>query len=164
MCGSFVSSCHSPWPDSGKARGCDSRDPTRNIARGDRWIDGVRSEVKAPEALQKIKCAAFGHACVAVNHEVFAQSLRVCRVTKQGQRYSRIASNIFHLLIRRQVKVANDKLFVLNSDPNDRDLRTTRRIERRQMGERRLCDQFAYCFRYLHLLSPAESCGDDPCP
>ena len=50
---------------------------------------------KGAEALQKIKCAAFGDACVAVNHEVFAQSLWACRVTKQGQRYLRIASNIF---------------------------------------------------------------------
>ena len=55
MCGSFVSSWHNPWPDSGKSRGCDSRDPTRNIAHGGRWIEGVRSEVKAPKALQKIK-------------------------------------------------------------------------------------------------------------
>ena len=81
MCGSVVSSWHNPWPDSAKSRGCDSRDPTRNIAHGGRWIDGVRSEVKAPKASQKIKCAAFGHTCVAINHEVFAQSLRISGVT-----------------------------------------------------------------------------------
>src|SRR5947207_260485 len=50
----------------------------------------------------------------------------------------------FHLLVSGQVQVANDKLLMLNSDPYHRDLRTTRRIERRQMSERPLCDQFAY--------------------
>jgi len=58
--------------------------------------------------------------------------------------YSRIAPNIFHLLISRQMQMANHKILTFDSDPDDRDLRTTRRIERRHMGERRLCDQFAY--------------------
>ncbi len=70
--------------------------------------------------LQKISCTAFGHACVAVNHEVFAQTLCVGRVTEHRQRDSRIASNVFHLLICSQMEVANDKFFVLDSDPNDR--------------------------------------------
>jgi hypothetical protein len=59
------------------------------------------------------------------------------------------------------MQVANDKLLILDCDPDDRDLRTTRRIDRRQMGERRLCDQFAYWFRNLYLLSPAEPSTDN---
>ena len=41
----------------------------------------------------------------------------------------------FHLAISRQVQVANREFLIVDSDPDDPDLRTTRRIEGRQMGE-----------------------------
>src|SRR5216683_1233283 len=62
------------------------------------------------------------------------------------------------------MQMADHKILTFDSDPNDRDLRTTRRIERRHMGERRLCDQFAYCFRHLQLLSPADTLRRCPLP
>jgi hypothetical protein len=71
--------------------------------------------------LQEIHRAALGHARVTVNHYVFAQPLRIGLIAKQGQRDSRVASNIPDFLMRRHV--ADYELLLFYSNPHHGDLR-----------------------------------------
>jgi len=110
-----------PRTDAGEMGRCYSGDVTGNVPHCRRWIDSIRSQIDPGQSLQEIGGAAFGHARVTVNHYVFAQPLRICLIAEQGQRDSRVVSNVPDFLMRRHV--ADNELFVFYSDPHYGDLR-----------------------------------------
>src|SRR5262249_24856139 len=110
-----------PPTDGGEMGRCYSGDVTGNVPHCRRRIDSIRSEIDPGQTLQEINCAALRHARVTVNHDVFAQPLRICLIAKQGQRDSRVALNVPDFLMR--CHVADYELFIFYSDPYYGDLR-----------------------------------------
>src|SRR5262245_27642791 len=91
---------------------CDSGDVTGNVPHCRRWIDSIRSEIDPGQTLQEINCAALRHARVTVNHDVFAQPICVYLIAKHGQRDSRVALNVPHLLMVCHVADTNSSFSI----------------------------------------------------
>src|SRR5216684_4033352 len=141
-------------PGTNSAQTCRSNSGyiTRNVPHGGRRIVSVWPQVDSGQALQQLYGATLGHASVAIDHHVFVQPLCVRLVAEQGQRNPRVESNVFDLLLLRQV--ANHELFVFNSDPHYGDLRPAACSECSQVRKRCLRQQLAYRLWNVHVFLP----------
>src|SRR5262249_31967873 len=100
---------------------------------------------------------ALRHSCIAMNHYVFTQSLLTRPITEERESNSRIASNVFDLLVQSQM--AHNEFLAFNADPHYGHLRPAVGMERGQMSEGSFFDQFSYRFGDLHVCLSFSSSG-----
>jgi len=137
-----------PDADAAEALGRDARDEPRLVAILRRRELDVRTEIATRELLEQGNRAALGNTGASVHHDVFAQAHRAQRVGQHGQRDARIVAHVLRLA--PLAHVPDHELVAFDVRPHDRHVRTTIRVERREMGERRRVDDRSHRIWNLH--------------
>jgi hypothetical protein len=122
-----------PWPDATDAVNGDVSDITGRRVVHRRKLH-IGPEISTSKLLKQLRCTALGDASTAVDDDVFIKSNLVARTGLNGQRDAWVTANVSDLPVLGQVR--RDDLVAIQSDPDNRDLRPSVRLERHQVRQR----------------------------